>query len=434
MAAQPITPTASITCSAQLCTGTVASFSLTAVTTNASSIFWSKSAGADGSFSTTTGSPTVYTPGPNDRIKGVTITLAATSAGGCCKRVTIKLNPVPCGAPYYTYTQGYYSGSGSACTPLNGSVKGAGALIQLSLDNMDGVIGNSLGKLYLGRSGASFTANYSDASKLVAILPGGGTATRLLVDHNLSVFTSYPPLNNGKIRNILLSQTIALTLNKFIPGNSLKNFILKAGHLTTITRINSSCTAGPASCANGGKLSSLKITSSATLMSLLNNQTVDSLLRMASKALGGILPAGVGYSDISGAVDVINKSFDEGRHFIGYYSTAQSCGAPVLIVKPINPEYSKVGTEIEVEELTVTAYPNPFMDRVKFNIVSPVSGNASLDVYNMLGQKVANVYRGYLQAGRGQVIEYNVTGVKETLIYSLRVGDKQVNGKVIHLK
>ena len=430
IAAQPKTPTASITCGVQKCTGSVASFSLTAVT-NGVSFAWSKSAGADGSFSTTTGSPTIYTPGPNDMIKGVTITLTAKSADGCYKAATFKLNPVPCGAPYYTYTQGYYSSTGSSCTPLGG-VKGAVALIQYSLDNRDGILGNSAGQLYLGRSGASFTVNYADAAKLVAIMPGGGTANRLFLNHNLTAAANYPPLNNGKIYNILLSQSVTLGLNTSIPGNGLKNFVLKTGYLTTITRAGSSCTAGAASCATGGTLSSLKITSNTTLMNLLSNQTVDSLYRMASKALGGTLPTGVGYSDISGAVDVINRSFDGGRFVIGYYATAQSCSAQ-LYVRPANPANQE--QLLEVTKLTVAAYPNPFTDRVKFNIVSPVSGKASLDVYNIMGQKLKTVYQGYLFAGRGQVIEYNVpSATKGGLIYTLRIGDQQVNGKLIQLK
>lgn len=32
------------------------------------------------------------------------------------------------------------------------------------------------------------------------------------------------------------------------------------------------------------------------------------------------------------------------------------------------------------------------------------------------------------------MIEYTPTDVKGTLIFTLRVGDKQVNGKVIHVK
>jgi hypothetical protein len=85
--------------------------------------------------------------------------------------------------------------------------------------------------------------------------------------------------------------------------------------------------------------------------------------------------------------------------------------------------------------LSVTAYPNPFTDKVTFTIASPVSGKASLDIYNLMGQKLHTVYQGYLFAGRGQVIEYNVpSAFKGALIYTLKVGNQQVNGKVIQIK
>ena len=85
--------------------------------------------------------------------------------------------------------------------------------------------------------------------------------------------------------------------------------------------------------------------------------------------------------------------------------------------------------------LSVSAYPNPFTDKVTFSIVSPVSGKASLDIYNIMGQKLHTAYQGYLFAGRGQVIEYSVPTIyKGSLIYTLRVGDKQVNGKIVQMK
>jgi hypothetical protein len=112
-------------------------------------------------------------------------------------------------------------------------------------------------------------------------------------------------------------------------------------------------------------------------------------------------------------------------------NTPLPTGACPLLSKPANPEFVQATT---VTKLAVSAYPNPFTDKVQFNIVSPVSGKASLDVYNVMGQKVGNVYNGYLHAGRSQVIDYNVAGAKGSLIYTLKVGDKQVNGKVIHLK
>jgi uncharacterized protein YjdB len=89
----------------------------------------------------------------------------------------------------------------------------------------------------------------------------------------------------------------------------------------------------------------------------------------------------------------------------------------------------------QAPSLSVSAYPNPFTDKVIFSIESPVSGKASLDIYNVLGQKLHTIYQGYLFAGRGQVVEYNAPGVyKGALIYTLRVGDKQVNGKLIQVK
>jgi hypothetical protein len=180
-------------------------------------------------------------------------------------------------------------------------------------------------------------------------------------------------------------------------------------------------------------ISSLQLTTSAGLKTWINTgtKTVNDLLNLASNALGGgALPAGVTLSDINNAVDVINKSFDAGRYFLGYFPSAKSCAN-----QPAPKPVSLQNAELKVTELTVSTYPNPYTDKVKFNIVSPVSGNASLDVYNMMGQKVANVYQGFLQAGRGQVVDYSVpTAAKGSLIYTLKVGDKQVNGKVIHLK
>lgn len=78
----------------------------------------------------------------------------------------------------------------------------------------------------------------------------------------------------------------------------------------------------------------MKITNNATLMNLLKGKTVNDLLNMASAALGGTLPAAVSYDDISGAVDVINQSFDEGRYSLGYNSTAT---AHCYLLKQLQP-------------------------------------------------------------------------------------------------
>ncbi len=96
--------------------------------------------------------------------------------------------------------------------------------------------------------------------------------------------------------------------------------------------------------------------------------------------------------------------------------------------------YQTTEQQIIVGEPTkVTAYPNPFSDRVKFVVTSAVSGKGSLEIYNMLGQKIKSVYQGNIIAGN-QIFEMNLPAAQRSnIIYVLRVGDKRITGKLLHL-
>jgi hypothetical protein len=85
------------------------------------------------------------------------------------------------------------------------------------------------------------------------------------------------------------------------------------------------------------------------------------------------------------------------------------------------------------DKITVTAYPNPITsDVVKFTILSPVSGKANLEVVNMLGQKIQNVYNGSVEAGVKKSVDFNVPkAFTGNLMYILRVGDKTATGKLL---
>ena len=68
-------------------------------------------------------------------------------------------------------------------------------------------------------------------------------------------------------------------------------------------------------------------------------------------------------------------------------------------------------------------------------INSQVSGQGSLQVYNMLGQRVATVYNGTIVAGRSQIVEYNAPrSFNGGMIYIFRVGGKQVTGKLMNIE
>lgn len=82
---------------------------------------------------------------------------------------------------------------------------------------------------------------------------------------------------------------------------------------------------------------------------------------------------------------------------------------------------------------SVLAYPNPFNDHVKFVVSAPKEGKGSLEIYNILGQKVKTVYQGHINAGSNAFELSLPKKDQSTLIYIFRVGDKKVTGKLLQL-
>ncbi len=86
----------------------------------------------------------------------------------------------------------------------------------------------------------------------------------------------------------------------------------------------------------------------------------------------------------------------------------------------------------EVTKLSVSAFPNPFTDRIRFTIQAPKAGRATLEVYNMLGQKVGVPFEGQLNAGETRNVEYIApVNHRSNLIYMLRMNGEQVSGKLM---
>ena len=91
-------------------------------------------------------------------------------------------------------------------------------------------------------------------------------------------------------------------------------------------------------------------------------------------------------------------------------------------------------TNITEKQTTVRAYPNPFSDKVKFVVTATKSGTGTLEVFNMLGQKVKTVYQGVVPAGVNN-FELNLPNQRQSnLVYKFTMGEKQVTGKLIQIK
>jgi hypothetical protein len=116
----------------------------------------------------------------------------------------------------------------------------------------------------------------------------------------------------------------------------------------------------------------------------------------------------------------------------GDFQISNSCVANSCVAQAQTKRSSSEVTTLEVQP-TVKAYPNPFNDRVKFVINSPAAGNGSLDVYNVMGQKVKTVYQGRINTG-DQSFEITLPKKQQqTLIYMLTVDGKKVTGKLLQL-
>jgi hypothetical protein len=156
--------------------------------------------------------------------------------------------------------------------------------------------------------------------------------------------------------------------------------------------------------------------------------TINNLYTLANQVLGGVVTT-ITPGDMNTAVNIINVGFDGGGEIVAVSSS--NC------VSQTNQAISNTAEQREpaINNLSVSAYPNPFNDKVMFVIQSPVSGKAKLDIYNMLGQKLQTVFDGQVFGGMKHTIEFNVPMADRTnLIYIFRINDQQIIGKLISMK
>jgi hypothetical protein len=284
--------------------------------------------------------------------------------------------------------------------------------------------------IVIGRSGQSVTIPAGSEVQLNKMMPGG-TTPRALESGDFTLAPGNPfkaayLTKQGRLNNVLLSQTITLTLNSRVNA-SLLEVPIQSGCLIT---------------ENGSFQMNQNVVNYLTNNGA-TSATVADLLELANDVLGGENAAGdpripgqpgdngltvPSYSDVNNAVDAINNGFDECVLFLGY----QPCE---LVVTTTTVTARTIQTVEQTNTFKVSAHPNPFTDVVRFTIESKVSGKAQLEVVNMYGQLIAVPFNGYVKANHSQVVEYRTPAVSPAnLIYVLRLNGKQVTGKLINGK
>ena len=328
---------------------------------------------------------------------------------------------------FYTLSQGGYgSSNGGSCLGTN-SVNTIVAL----LGSTDLVIGTT--------NSITVPATIEGATKLNQTLPGGSGATALPAGNCIittGCFVSPTYLTSGgKINNGLLSQTIVLGLNARWNNGALLLFPIRSGYLTTQEMNGCYPNSTPS---EGCDIISIQINQN-VVNYLGGNATVTDLLQLANDVLGGTKTPGINgvpsYSDISAAVTSITTAFHDGRRFLNYYETQQGCelltGSSPIQTIAANTTTSTIAEREESNTVTVTAFPNPFSDNINFQIETKQSGQGTLEVYNVTGQKIKTVFSGYMNAGK-QRFSMNVPAAQSSvLFYVFRIGNQKISGKLL---
>ena len=333
-----------------------------------------------------------------------------------------------------TYTQGFYGNAkGIACYNNSGFTTDASTLMQAAFGiNSSQVFGNIANKRF-------FTLYRTDITNgnIYQMFPGGGNAKAIDIDKKLPYDGAYyddqstwslVPIQatgpqKGKIRNILLSQTITLWFN--IRNSSTLGSISLVDD-TLVTKATSSCGS------NTPVGEATKFGLPHNVIVYLNGgngypATVDGLFQLANDVLGGVV-TNISASSVNEAVDVINNAFDECRVLVGTIPYNNSLTRTTQLIVDINKFKTK--EVAEAKTLKVVAYPNPYKNHFQLVITSPASGIANIEFFTINGQKIHEINKPVI-ANSTIVIPYTGPLHFASLAYKVTVEKNTVTGIVL---
>jgi hypothetical protein len=86
--------------------------------------------------------------------------------------------------------------------------------------------------------------------------------------------------------------------------------------------------------------------------------------------------------------------------------------------------------ESKDKNVSIKVYPNPFQSWVQFEVNVDEAGYGTLEIYNMMGQKVKTVSAGQLNKGLKYFSTELPAGTHQ-LIYTLQTEKEKLSGRMI---
>lgn len=270
-----------------------------------------------------------------------------------------------------TFSQGFYGNNNSNCS-TNGTVT-AKQIMMAALDAQPGDIVN-FGSIATGKYFRLTLADVQNNS-IFNMLPGGSTAKALIgfTTYSQPNTWSNTPLESGtgKIRNILLAQTMTLFFNMY-QSPTIKDLSIKQSWV--IAKLTN--------CIRPGEQITQTVQTTTAINQCLESKygsaTVNNLFKLANEVLGSINTCNLNLDDINSAVSSINVIFDKCVQFYGY--TIPS-GNIVTSQPPAKIEWAK-----QPQHFTITILPNPSAQKFGLRIEGNEGSIYGIKVYDVSGR------------------------------------------------
>jgi uncharacterized repeat protein (TIGR01451 family) len=308
---------------------------------------------------------------------------------------------------FCSLSQGFYGNSGGKFCDGTGTF----ALInRLLMENGGMVIG-------VPANNRTFTIPATGAQCVINLLPSGGNSSVIPGNRGCGN-TSGMVLGNGRLKNVLLGQTITLQLNLWLSPNlgalNLENRVF-------YTAKSSGCGEGEGNVPVGSFKKYTLPNSVWNYLAVNGEMSIQSLFTLANQSLGGVkgLPS---MGDINNAISIINEAFVECR-ILSYDGQ----------VAPTEPGE---GEEEAAPKVSMVITPNPFNEDTEIVINFTEEMNVVVEVFNMSGTRVATMHDGRVFADYSYRFRFglNKTDGQQTFLVVVRTPYGVTTSKALYIR
>ncbi len=133
-----------------------------------------------------------------------------------------------------------------------------------------------------------------------------------------------------------------------------------------------------------------------------------------------------GTSQIPFFIILIPNTSDPAASTIEFHQVGWSGAVGTSMRNTLNSNgYYIVGTDYKITSNNISLYPNPASTSTDITIEMPTAGDINVEIYNIVGEKVATPFKGVVNVGTKKVINLNTSNFSPGFYFAkIQVGDQ----------